>query len=153
VLEELARAPPVRQDEPRVQLDERLEDETAFREPRVRNRESRLFDYLVSVQEEIEVDRTRAISRPDPLAPEPTLDAEETSQELDRGVGRLDRTGRVQKARLVEVADGIGLAEGRHGDDPDARHVAEEPDGVPQVLLSISEVRAEGDVRADHSRS
>jgi hypothetical protein len=153
VLEELARAPPVREREPWVKLDERLEDEPPLCEPRVRNREPRLVDHLVSVEEEIEVDRPRAVSRPGPLAPEPALDGEKASQELERSVDRLDRTGRVQEARLVDVADWIGLAECRHGDDPDARLVSEEPDGLPQVLLSISEIRPEGYVRADHSRS
>jgi hypothetical protein len=150
VLEELAHAPPVREDERWVQLDEGLEDETALREPRVRNREPGLDDHLAAVEEEIEVDRTRAVSRPGPLAPEPAFDGKKTGQELERSVDRLDRTGRVQEARLVHVADWIGLAEGRHGDDPDARLLAEEPNGLLEVLLSISEVRAERYVRADH---
>jgi hypothetical protein len=152
VLEELAHALPVREQEPGVQLDERLEDEPSLREPRVRNREPRLVDHLLSVEQEIEVDRARAISRPGPLAPEPALDAEETSEELERSVDRLDRTGRIQEARLVQVADGIGLAEGRHGADAEARLLAEEPNGLSEIPLPISEVRAERYVCANHSR-
>src|SRR5262245_21844928 len=114
----------------------------------MRDREPRLVDHLVSVEEEIDVDRTRAVSRPGPLAPEPALDGKKTGQELERSVDRLDPIGRVQEARLVEIADGVGLAEGRHRDDADARVLPEKPDGLPEVLLSFPEIRAERYVRA-----
>jgi hypothetical protein len=116
----------------------------------VRNREPGLVDHLVAVQEQIEVDRTRTVSRPGPIAPEPALDGKKTSQELERSVDRLDGTGRVQEARLIDVADWIGFAEGRHRNDPDALLLAQEPNALPEVLLSISEVRAKRYVRADH---
>src|SRR5690349_19063963 len=47
----------------RIELRERLEDEAAFVEARMRDREPRLLDHLVPVEQQVEVDRARAEAR------------------------------------------------------------------------------------------
>ena len=77
----------------------------------MRHMEARLVDRLLAVEEEVEVDRARAEARARPLAAQRLLDGEQPIQELTWRERRLELRRAVQEARLLEVADGIGLAE------------------------------------------
>ena len=74
--------PPPRHDEARSKLVERLEDEAPLVEKRVRDGEPGLVDHLVAVEEEVEVERPRAVLAGDPDAAEALLDGEQAVEEL-----------------------------------------------------------------------
>src|SRR5439155_5601326 len=81
--------------------------------------EAGLVDRLVAVEQQVEVDRARAEARASSLATQGLLDGEQPIQELARRERRLELGCAVQEARLVKVADGIGLAEGGDGAELD----------------------------------
>ena len=140
-------------DEVGVELGERLESEGTLVQPRVRDRQPRLVDDDVVYQEEVEVDRPRAVPRPEARATELPLHLEERSERVAWRELRLDLDGAVEEGRLVEVADGIGLAERGDGDDLDPRLAPEQLDGAGQRRGAVTEVRPEADVRASHNGS
>ena len=137
----------VRKRESGIELGERLEDERSLGEPRVRHGEPRLVDRLVAVEEKVEVDRPRPEPRPGALAPERALDREQPFEELPGREIRLDEAGGVQKPRLVDVPDRIGLPEPGDRDDADVGAV-EQLERAPEAALTVAEVGPEADVRA-----
>src|SRR5436190_2078520 len=142
--------PPPRHDEARSKLVERLEDEAPLVEKRVRDGEPGLVDHLVAVEEEVEVERPRAVLAGDPDAAEALLDGEQAVEELARGQRRLELEGAVEEGRLSADADRLRLAEGRDGKDVDSLLRGEDADGRAQRALAVAEVRAEPDVGARH---
>ena len=66
------------------------------------------------------------------------------------GQRRLDLRCPVQEPRLIDDADGIGLAKLRHRDHIDTLRSCEERDGAFEHLCSIPEVRAQADVGTRH---
>ena len=66
----------------RLELEQRLEHEAPLAQARVRNREPRLVDRLVAVEQEVEIDRPRARSASSRagLAAELVLDLEQPSR-------------------------------------------------------------------------
>jgi len=77
----------------------------------VRHTKAGLVDRLVAVEQQVEVDGARAEARACSLAAQRLLDGEQPIQELTWRERRLELRRAVQEARLLEVADGIGLAE------------------------------------------
>lgn len=146
--EQVAEAPPARERELAVELDERLEREAALGEPWVRHRQPGLVHGLLPVEQEVEVDRPGAEARAGPLAPEGALDGEEPLEQITRRERRLDGDGAVQEARLVGVADGVRLAERRHCDDLDLRVGREQSDRPAKMRLAITKIAPKSDVRA-----
>jgi hypothetical protein len=71
-------------DEARSQLHERLEDEAALVQARVRDGEPRLLDLLVAVEEEVEVEGPRPVLAGDTDAAEALLDREQPVEQLAR---------------------------------------------------------------------
>src|SRR4051812_45800562 len=109
--------------------------------------EPRLGDPLVTPEQQIEVDGSRAPPWPDPLTPEATLDIEQIRQECARLEWRLHLSSRVHKQRLVVEAPGLGLEERRQAGRPDQR-------GCPaNRRLTVAHVRPETDVGKCHGRS
>jgi len=105
-----------------------------------------LVDLGVPEQEQVEVQRPRPLRRHALAAPaEPALDGEQPVEQLPPREARLELGGAVQEARLVDVADRVGLAEGGDGDDLDPGLVGERVDGAAQRALAVAEVRAECD--------
>ena len=137
----------VREPEGGIELSEWLEDEPSLGEPRVRHGEPRLVDRLVPVEEKVEVDRARPEPRPRALAPERALDGEQAFEEVAGREIRLDEAGGVQKPRLVDVPDRVGVLEPGDRDDANVRAV-EQLERAPEVALALAEVRPEPDVRA-----
>src|SRR5689334_5837956 len=88
--EEIGRETAPGHDDVRVELDERLEDEAALVQARMRHREPRLVDRLVAVQEQVEVDRPRPVARPVARASELALDLEQALEQRARGEPALD---------------------------------------------------------------
>jgi Subtilase family len=113
----------------------------------VRDGEARLVDELPPVEEPVEVDEPRAVARPLPRPPELPLHLEERAEEVARPELGLEPRSRVQEFRLVEMADGLGLAEGRDGVDANALAGAEELEGAPERRLTLSQVGPEADER------
>ena len=139
-----------RHDQGGIELGERLERERALVEPGMRDRETRLVEHDVSVDEQVEVDRPRA---PALLAhaAETTLHVEQEPEEstwLERG---LERDCAVQEPRLVDPAPRLRLAERRRAEHPDPGVLTEERDRLRDRPLAIAEVRAEPHVGAHGS--
>ena len=87
---------------------------------RVRHGQVGLVDHGVAVEEQVEIDRPRAEARALPRAAERALDLEEALEQLVRRELRLERRDAVEERGLVDVADGVGLAEPRDGTELDA---------------------------------
>ena len=83
-----------------VQLEQRLQDEQPLVEPRVRP-SAPARRPPVAVEEQVEVDRARALARPFAGAAELALDLEQAVEQLARGLSPFDLGDRVQEARLV----------------------------------------------------
>ena len=135
------------QDEARIELGERLEDEPSLGEPRMGHGEAGLVDRLVAVEEKVEVDGPRAETRARALAPERALDGEQAFEKLAGREIRLDGAGGVQESRLIDVPDGVRLPESGHRHDADVR-TFEQVERAAEVALAVAEVRPEPDVRA-----
>jgi subtilisin family serine protease len=107
--------------------------------------------FSISVEQEIEVERARALGRNAlPEAAEPALRLEQQVEQLaGREVGLQGRRA-VQEPWLVEVADRLGLHQGRDRHHLDARRLPEGVQGGANRALAVAEVRAEGDVGAGH---
>jgi hypothetical protein len=117
---------------------------------RVREPQPRLVHGLVAVDEQIEVDRARSPALAFPNSSQLPLDPQ---QDLQQAAGRqlgLDRDGAVQERRLVDDADGRGLAELRHLEDLDFRLRCEQVDRSQDRDLLRAEVSSEADVRLRH---
>jgi Subtilase family len=117
----------------------------------VRNLDPRGTDLLASVEQEIEIDRPRTARRNGrPVASESPF---ERQQGLEQALGRearLERDDAVQETGLVENPDGLGVAKGRDGDDGGPRQPVELGDGAAELLLPVTEVRAEAHEGARH---
>src|SRR5436305_1304888 len=118
-------------------------------EARVRQLESRQLELHLVVEEQVEVDRARAVARR-ALAAELLLDLEQPVEKHDRGQLRVDRGDAVQEPRLVDEADRLRLAQGRECDEPHLRRLRDELDGTMDRRLRVADVGAEADVGATH---
>src|SRR4051794_37844515 len=116
---------------------------------RVRQLEARQLELHLVVEEQVEVDRPRAVARP-ALAAELLLDLEQPVEEHDRGELRLDGGDAVQEARLVDDADRLRLAQRGEGGEPHLRRLRDELDGAVDRGLRVADVGAEADVGAAH---
>jgi len=140
------------QDEVGVELGERLEREAPLVQARVRHAQAGGVDRLVAVEQQVEVDRARAEARARSLAAQGLLDGEQPIQELARRERRLELGRAVQEARLVQVADGVGLPEGGDGAELDAGLGCEEVERPAERRLPVAEVRAQADEGARQRR-
>src|SRR5207253_6984134 len=129
-----------------LQLGQRLERESPLSEARMRHFQARLLDRLGAVEEEVEVDRARAEARAlAPDAAKPPLDRQEPVEQLPRRELGLDRDGPVEEARLVPVADRLGLPQRRDREHLDPVLAGQQLEGLGDLALSIAEVRADAD--------
>src|SRR3954451_6625644 len=113
--------------------------------------EPRDLQLQVVVEQEIEVDRARAV----PQGAHPAqllLDLEQPAQDGLRGELRVDRRSAVQEARLVLDADRVRPAQRRDGGDTDRGSRPQEVERLADRRLRIAQVRAEPDVGAAHRR-
>ena len=130
-----------------IELGERLENEAALVQARVRDAEPGLVDLPVAVQQEVEVERARPVLRRAlALATEAALDLEQPVEQLAGGEGRHELECPVEEGRLLAGADELGLVEARDGDHRDPGAGGELGDGRTQGLLTVAEVRSERDV-------
>ena len=110
----------------------------------MRNGQPGLVEHLVSVQEQVEIDR----ARPEALsthAAEPLLDGQQSLEKLARAQVGLDPDGAVQERPLRDRADRLGLADLGHGGQVDAVLGREQLDRAREVLLTVPEVGADTD--------
>ena len=131
------------------QLDEWLEREAALVEVRVGHDETGLLDDPLVVQQEVEIDRSRApsLAALAPVATEASLDVQKDVEEHARIEAGVDRDGAVQERRLLHGPPWVGLAQCRHRRHGDAVHLVEVPDGSADRRLAVAEVRPEPYVR------
>src|SRR5438552_8408593 len=137
-------------DEARSQLGKRLEDEPALVQARVWDGQPRLVDLLVAVEEEVEVERARAVLAGHADTAEALLHVEQAVEELTRLERRVERSGAVEEARLLADPDRFRLAQRRDRHDLDPLSRAECVDRLAQRALAVAEVGPEADVRARH---
>ena len=116
----------------------------------MRNPQARLVDDLVAVEEEVEIDRARAVAL-GADATETLLGGEEPVEYLPWCESRLEPRGRVQKARLLDDADRIGLANRRDGDDLDVVVGLQPVERLANQALAVAEVRPDADVDSGHA--
>jgi len=150
---QIPQSAPIGQPERGIELHERLEDERALGQARVRDFEAGLADGLVAVEQEIEVDRAWA----PPLlagtvAAEAPFDLEQALEELPRPKAGLELGSRVHEPRLVGVSNGISLAEGRNRHDGDLVELAQTRESLAESRLALAEDGAEAPV-GTHEKS
>src|SRR5436853_4513953 len=113
--------------------------------------QARLVDRLGAVEEQVEVDRARAEARAcAPNAATRPLDRQVPVEHLARRELGLQRGGPVEEARLVPVADRLGLAQRRDREHLDPVLAGQQLEGLGDLALSIAEVRADADERLGH---
>jgi len=103
-----------------IQLCKRLQHESALVQVRMRNLEERLVNRGIPVEQEVQVERARALCRcRTPVSTEGALQLEECAQQRPGGQLRLDLDGPVQETRLIEIVDGLCVPEARDALDLD----------------------------------
>jgi hypothetical protein len=125
----------------------------ALGKARVRNFESRFAEHKIAVENEIEIESTRAVGDGvEAVAAEFLLDGEKCAEKLERGERRFKRESGVEEARLIGEADGRGGVERRAGCDAAERGEAREGGGKGCIggAGGAGNVRAEGDVGERH---
>src|SRR5262245_44249737 len=110
----------------------------------MRDGQARLGDDLVAVQEQVEVDRPRAVPLT-PHAAEALLDGEQPFQQLSRSQLGLDPECAVQERPLLHGPDRLGLPDLGHRDDVQSLLGREQLDGAHEVVLTLPEVGADTD--------
>ncbi len=134
----------------RIELGERLEREGTLVQAWMGQLEPRLVELEAVHQQQVEVDRARAVSWPVAHPAELPLDLEQRREEGLRRERRVHRNGCVEEPGLIEVADGIRFPERRHGDDLHGRPLSEKLDRAGEGGNPVTKVRSEPDVRACH---
>ena len=105
-------------------------------EPRMRNGQPRLVDHGVSVEQEIEIDRPRAVARARPRAPELAARRRAGRRAAHaRPSEVVSDGGTVEERRLLGVAPRLGLAQLRDRDHVDSGMLAEQLEGAPGSSL------------------
>lgn len=113
----------------------------------------RLVDLLLPVEEEVEVEGSGPQRRNGPpVAAECQLELEQRHEQSPWRKAGFELDGAVQEAWLVDVAHGVGVAQGGHPDDPRLRESAEAADGGSERPLAVAEVRAQADKDSCHDR-
>ena len=102
-------------------------------------RQARLVEDLVAVDEQVEIDRSRpeALSANPPLA---RLDVQEPRQELTRRQFRLHLDGAVQERPLLDGPDGLGLTQLGDRHDLDSVLGSETVERGAQMSLTVAEI-------------
>jgi Subtilase family len=137
-----------------IQLGQRLQDEPPLVESWMRDFEQRLVDRGVSVEEEVEVERSRAQRGSSGSIPaERSLELEEDTEERAGGEGRLELDDAVQEPRLVDVPDRLRVAEARDRTHLDVRNRPKPADGSAERRFTLTEVRAQPDESTCHAGS
>src|SRR5436309_6356313 len=120
----------------------------------MRDREQRLVDGGVPVQEQVEIECSRSHRGSGaPIAAEGALELQQDAEERTGGEGRLELDDAVQEARLVDVADGCSVAEAGDGSHVHVRDGAKTADRGLQRRLTLTEVGPETDEGARHAGS
>ena len=114
----------------------------------MRHGEVRLFDDLIAVHDQIEVERTRR-ARVRALTTEGLLDLEKPGEQGAGRKRRAARRGGVQKARLGIHPDRVGVVEGRYTQIIDGGR--ERGQRLAQVALPIAKIAPKRDGNVDQS--
>jgi subtilisin family serine protease len=117
----------------------------------VRNAQARLVDDLVAVEQEVQVDRPWAVPLAAPDASKLLLDHQQALQEWAWSELRRQPDGRVEETRLVDDADGIGLADRGHSLDLQLGIAGEKRKRVADRRVALAEIRTDADVGSGHA--
>jgi subtilase family protein len=118
----------------------------------VGNAEPRLVDLDASVEQEVEIERPRAVGRGRvAVAAEASLDREEQVEELPRRASGLEGRDPVQERRLIDDADGLRIDQGGNAEDLDPLGGRKLRNRGTDRPLAVAEVGAEPDVHASHA--
>lgn len=119
-------------------LGERREDEAAFVQGGVREREHRVVADGIAVEQQVEVDDARAFGwGVRAVAAHGVLDGEKAAEEVGRGDLCFQERGGVGEPGLVGVADGFGLV--KAGDCGDPAEVLETAQCFEEVIARGAE--------------
>jgi subtilisin family serine protease len=116
----------------------------------VRNAQARLLDDLLPVEEQVEVDRARAVALAHTHAAELALHPEQAVEQLPRRELGADLRGGVDEVRLLEEPDRLRFAQLRNGYDLDVRVGSEQVERPADVPLTVAEIRADTHVGFTH---
>jgi hypothetical protein len=116
----------------------------------MRDAQTGLVDDLVAVEQEIEIDCARAVAL-DADASEILLDGQEPVEQLAWAELRLQPRRRIQKAGLVDDADGFGLADRRQRGDFDVALGTEQLERLANQPFPVAEIGADADVGGRHA--
>src|SRR5918994_4250146 len=105
---------------------------------------------LAAVEEQVEIDRARPEARAGAVSPELAFDVLKPLEQRPRRKLRAKRRGAVQKPRLVEVADRVGLAERRDRQNLDPTVRFQSLERLADGPLAVAEVRTEAHVDNRH---
>jgi len=118
------------------------------------NFETGLRDLLLFVEQQIEVERPRAVRRRSAtVATERPLEGKQGVEQLARRELRLQLDGSVEEPWLLQEADRFGVAQRRDPPNLCPGQAAEAPDRRPEGSLAIPQVRPEADESACHGPS
>src|SRR5207244_13202669 len=118
-----------------VQLSERLEHEPPLVQARVRHLQERLVDGRVAVEQEVEVERARALRRRlAAVSPKGALQLEHGAEKRPGRQLGLELDGSVEETRLVEIVERLGVAEARDAFDLDLGEATASAGGCPSRL-------------------
>src|SRR5438128_10434606 len=117
------------------------------------NLEPRLVDLRLTVDEQVEVEGPRPVGAGGrAVATESGLEHEQAAEEVAWRQLGLERNDSVQKARLIDNPNRLGIDERGNADDLDARRRRELRDCCAERRLAVAEVGAEPDIRPGHGR-
>ena len=119
----------------------------------MRDPEARLVDLLLPVDQQVEIERPRALGRDSrTVAAETRFDCEEEVEERPGRQLGLERHDPVQEARLIQKAHRLRIDQRGDADHLDARGCGKLCDRRAKRRLAVAEVGAQPNVCTGHGR-
>src|SRR6476646_4937496 len=113
----------------------------------MRDLEGVLVDRLIAVEQQVEIDRARSVTGAfAPDAAEVALDLQQEVQQLAWGPGRRQARRRIEKARLILVADRVRLDRKSRAQERRPLVLVDSAEGCCDHPFALSQIGAESDI-------